>query len=61
MLDGNFPFITGFPLLPHLSHDDGEKVDLAFYYADDTGYLRGATRAPIGYFAFEDGTSNCQP
>lgn len=31
-LDGNFPFINNFPLLPHLSHDDGEKLDLAFIY-----------------------------
>jgi hypothetical protein len=31
VLDANFPFVAGFPLLPHLLHDDGEKVDLAFY------------------------------
>jgi len=31
-LDANFPFINGFPLLPHLSHNDGKKIDLAFYY-----------------------------
>lgn len=31
-LDANFPFIDGFPLLPHLSHNDGRKVDLTFYY-----------------------------
>jgi len=31
-LDANFPFIDGFPLLPHLSHSDGRKVDLCFYY-----------------------------
>ena len=28
-LDGGFPF-AGLPLLRHLSHDDGEKLDLAF-------------------------------
>jgi murein endopeptidase len=59
VLDGNFPFLVGFPLLPHLSHDDGEKVDLAFYYADDTGYRRGVTKSPIGYFAFEPGPTSC--
>lgn len=32
-LDANFPFINGFPLLPHLSHDDGKKVDLSFIYS----------------------------
>ena len=31
-LDANFPFLNGFPLLPHRSHDDGEKLDLAFFY-----------------------------
>lgn len=31
-LDANFPFIANFPLLPHLSHDDGEKLDLGFLY-----------------------------
>jgi len=59
ILDGNFPFFDGFPLLPHLSHDDGEKADLAFYYRDDKGYLPGATRSPIGYFAFEQGPTDC--
>ena len=52
-LDGNFPFVTGFPLPPHLSHDDGEKLDFAFYYQEDGAYLPGRTRAPLGYFAFE--------
>jgi hypothetical protein len=31
-LDANFPFYAGFPLLPHLSHNDGRKLDLAFFY-----------------------------
>ncbi len=31
-LDANFPFWKNFPLLPHRSHDDGEKLDLAFFY-----------------------------
>jgi len=31
-LDANFPFIDGFPLIPHLSHNDGKKLDLAFRY-----------------------------
>ena len=50
-LDAGFPFVTGFPLLPHLSHDDGEKLDFAFYWADEKGeYLSGANRSPIGYW-----------
>lgn len=53
-LDGNFPFFDGFPLLPHLSHADGRKLDIAFYYSDDAGAFRdGETRSPLGYFAFE--------
>lgn len=54
-LDAGFPFIDGFPLLPHLSHRDGLKLDLAFYYRGEAGdYLRGKTASPIGYWAFED-------
>ena len=59
ILDANFPFVSGFPWLPHLSHDDGRKVDLAFYYEGDNGYLPGATRSPVGYFAYEDGVTDC--
>ena len=47
VLDAGFPFLDGFPLLPHLSHDDGRKFDLALWYEG------GGTRSPIGYFAFE--------
>ncbi|ANM04783.1 DD-peptidase zinc-binding domain-containing protein [Rhizobium phaseoli] len=54
-LDANFPFVNGFPLLPHLSHTDGKKLDFAYYYKDAGGaFLNGATRSPIGYFAFEE-------
>ncbi|MBX5039605.1 hypothetical protein HJB51_05675 [Rhizobium lentis] len=54
-LDANFPFVNGFPLLPHLSHADGKKLDFAYYYKDaDGAFLNGATRSPIGYFAFEE-------
>ena len=58
-LDGNLPFWDGFPLLPHLSHDDGEKLDLAFYYQSGGDYLPGKTRSPLGYFAFEPGVTEC--
>ena len=60
MLDANFPFLDGFPLPPHLSHDDGRKADIAFYYQDfSRTYVPAATRSPIGYFAFEQGPSDC--
>ena len=53
-LDANFPLIDGFPLLPHLSHDDGDKLDLSYFYAAPDGtYEPGVSRSPIGYWAFE--------
>lgn len=61
VLEANFPFLKGFPLLPHLSHDDGEKVDLAFFYMKHGKSVGTKTPSPIGYFAFEKGTSNCPP
>ncbi|MDI9312880.1 MAG: hypothetical protein QM535_21905 [Limnohabitans sp.] len=33
-LDANFPFINRFPLFPHLSHNDGKKLDISFCYID---------------------------
>ncbi|NVO57932.1 hypothetical protein HW561_19210 [Rhodobacteraceae bacterium B1Z28] len=59
VLDANFPYFTGFPLLPHLSHDDGRKVDLAFYYEGTDGYMPGVAKSPVGYFAFEQGPTDC--
>ena len=60
-LDAGVPFLTGFPMLPHLSHDDGRKLDFAFYYVDQVGeYRRGAVASPIGYWAFE-GPNNGEP
>jgi hypothetical protein len=59
VLDANFPFFDDFPLLPHLSHNDGRKADLAFYYEDEGEYLPEFTRSPIGYFAFENGPTDC--
>jgi len=58
-LDANFPLFDGFPLLPHLSHNDGEKLDFALYYSDESGnYLPAITRSPIGYWAFETPSAN---
>ena len=53
VLDAGFPFLNGFPLLPHLSHDDGGQVDLAFWYKG------GGRRSPLGYWAFETGPDAC--
>ncbi len=65
-LDGGFPFLDGMPLVPHLSHDDGEKLDFAFYYAEtlygDGAYLPGLTDSAIGYFSFlRLGEETCPP
>lgn len=61
-LDGNFPFLASFPMIPHLSHGDGGKLDFAFFYADQTGYAPGRTDSPLGYFAFERaGEETCPP
>lgn len=55
-LDANFPFITGFPLLPHRSHDDGEKIDLAFFYTNTHSHLPmyGESLTAFGYGIFEE-------
>ncbi len=52
-LDANFPFITGFPLFPHLSHNDGKKIDLAFLYEDKDGPTNSAPSF-IGYGVYEE-------
>jgi hypothetical protein len=54
ILEGSFPFFDGFPLPPHLSHHDGRKVDLAYFYRDASGrpIARGSP-SPIGYFHFQ--------
>jgi hypothetical protein len=46
-LDAGFPFGNGVPLLPHLSHRDGLKVDLAFHYLGSRG------PSPVGYWVYE--------
>ncbi|MEM6395388.1 MAG: hypothetical protein AAF741_03505 [Bacteroidota bacterium] len=49
-LDANFPFFDGFPLLPHRSHDDGEKLDFGFLYQDPkTGKRINASPTLFGY------------
>lgn len=58
-LDANFPFLNRFPLLPHLSHHDGRKVDLAFFYQDtQTKAPLPDPPSPIGYWAYEQPTAN---
>jgi len=56
-LDANFPFINKFPLLPHLSHSDGKKIDLSFLYSD-TGKISNKKPAVSGYGIFEKPKKN---
>jgi len=49
-LDASFPFINKFPLFPHLSHNDGKKLDFAFCYIDSkTLKETNLAPSPIGY------------
>lgn len=53
-LDAGFPFGDGFPLLPHLSHDDGRKVDITFVYRDPkNGKIAPGSPSYLGYGAYE--------
>lgn len=54
-LDAAFPFFNNFPLLPHLSHNDGKKMDLSFLYIDKASG-RQTYEAPsmIGYGVCEE-------
>jgi len=57
-LDANFPFIDGFPLLPHLSHNDGRKLDITFVYTDANGTATNLKPSRSGYGVFEEAHGN---
>lgn len=48
-LDANFPFLVGFPLLPHLSHNDGKKIDISFQYLNKEGEPTNKKPSVSGY------------
>lgn len=52
-LDASFPFFDGFPLLPHLSHDDGRKVDVSLVYHQANGALSNDKPSVSGYGVYE--------
>jgi hypothetical protein len=52
-LDANFPFINGFPMIFHLSHNDGRKIDLSYSYKDAAGKPTNEIPTYSGYGAFE--------
>ena len=53
-LDAGFPFLDGFPMLPHLSHRTGQDVDLAFFYRHraDNAQRPAAGAWPVGYWVY---------
>jgi hypothetical protein len=53
-LDANFPFINRFPLLPHLSHSDGKKLDISFQYNNVNGEITNDVPSFIGYGICEE-------
>ena len=56
-LDANFPFVDGFPLLPHLSHNDGRKLDLSLIYETAGGEISKKQKSVSGYGVFSGPTN----
>ncbi len=52
-LDANFPFMDKFPLMPHLSHNDGKKIDVSFVYQSENGKVTAKQKSISGYGVFE--------
>ena len=52
-LDASFPFINKFPLLPHLSHNDGKKLDISLVYENTNGKISNNQKSFSGYGVFE--------
>jgi hypothetical protein len=58
-LDANFPFINKFPLFPHLSHNDGKKLDISFFYKKSkTSKETNDVPSWIGYGICEEPRTN---
>ncbi|PCJ23459.1 MAG: hypothetical protein COA97_11590 [Flavobacteriales bacterium] len=57
-LDANFPFINKFPLLPHLSHNDGKKIDISLIYEAKNGKISNKQKSISGYGVFEKPKEN---
>jgi len=57
-LDANFPFINKFPLLPHMSHNDGKKIDISLVYETQNGIITNKQKSVSGYGVFEAPKSN---
>jgi len=57
-LDANFPYINKFPLLPHLSHNDGKKIDLSLIYETEAGKITDKQLSNSGYGVFAEPKAN---
>lgn len=58
-LDASFPIGRYFRILPHLSHGDGRKLDVAFHYIDaSTGLPSHTTPSFDGYGVYEGPRAN---
>lgn len=58
-LDAGFPLFNKYPLTPHLSHNDGKKLDIALFYIDKkSGKPSNTTPSPIGYGVYEEPRSD---
>ncbi len=55
-LDASFPFWDRFPLLPHLSHNDGKKIDVTLIYEDSDGQPSNKKPSVSGYGVYEGPT-----
>ena len=59
-LDANFPFIDGYPLHPHRSHNDGEKLDLSFIFKDKNKNILTKSPSLLGY-GYVEAAKNGEP
>lgn len=54
-LDAGFPFWDKFPMIPHLGHKDGKKLDIAFYYLEKSTQKPSNHHPSLsGYGVFEE-------
>ncbi|MBR9921814.1 MAG: hypothetical protein GYB31_13320 [Bacteroidetes bacterium] len=59
-MDANFPLFDGYPLIPHLSHNDGEKLDVALIFkkGDNISTNQPGWLGYGGYVGPEPGETN---
>ena len=63
-LDGGFPLGVGMPMVPHLTHGDGRRLDLALLWQHADGSPARSSGSPLGYFGYvqpPEGGAACAP